>query len=371
MSGALAPTRLTISLCDNQTTVPILRNLPSLLLFAALTAFGCHAQTAPQSAASIPGQLAKPGKPISPELSRRIEVMLRQKADLPPEATVNIGGRTTSDLPGWDTVSVTVTAEGSTSHPIVFYLSDDGKTLAQMSRFDISGDPRALISDAGRPARGGPESAPVIIVGFDDLECPYCARLHASIFPALTERYGDKVRIVYKDYPLPADEHPWAMRAAIDVNCLADQSPAGYWNLVDYMHAHASEISAPFQTGPVDKTLPQVNQQLDKITHDQGVFQKVDVAKLDACLAKQDTATVAASQKVGEGFKIDSTPTLFINGDKINGAVDVAFLFNLIDTALRVQGITPPPPYVAPAPPAPVPAPTPQPATPPANPTTK
>lgn len=339
----------------------ILRNLPSLILLAALTAFGCHAQTPPQSNSqgptSVAGQLAKPGKPISPELARRIEVLLRQKADLPPESTINVGERATSDLPGWDTVSVTVTSEGSTSHPIVFYLSDDGKTIAQMTRFDISGDPRALVSDTGRPSRGGPETAPILIIGFDDLECPYCAKLHSSIFPALTERYGDKVRIVYKDFPLPADMHPWAMRAAVDVNCLAAQSPAGYWNLVDYMHAHASEISAPLQTGPVDKTLPLVNQDLDKITHDQGQFQKVDIAKLDACIAKQDTTGIAASQKVGDSFKIDATPTLFINGDKISGAVDVAFVFNLIDTALRVQGITPPPPYVAPPPPAPTPQP--------------
>jgi len=353
--------------------VPILRNLPSLLLFAAFTALGCHAQTAPQngakSAASVPGQLIKPGKPISPELARRIEVLLRQKADLPPESTVNIGERKASDLPGWDTVSVSVTAEGSTSHPLIFYVSSDEKSLAQMTRFDISGDPRALLSDAGRPSRGGPENAPVLIVGFDDLECPYCAQLHISLFPALTQRYGDKVRIVYKDFPLPADMHPWAMRAAVDVNCLADQSPAGYWNLVDYMHAHASQISAPFQQGPVDKMLPSVNQNLDKLTHDQGVFQKVDVAKLDACIAKQDTAAVAAQQKVGEGFKIESTPTLFINGDKISGAVDVAYLFNIIDTALRVQGVEPPPPYVAPPPPAPTPQPSA--AKPPTTPTTK
>lgn len=338
--------------------MPILRNLPSLLLFAALTAFGCHAQPVPQSAAAAPGQLAKPGKPITPELARRIEVLLRQKADLPPESTVNIGQRTTSDLAGWDTVSITVSNQGSTSHPIIFYVSDDGKTIGQFTRYDISADPRALISDAGRPARGGPETAPVLIIGFDDLECPYCAKLHADIFPALIARYGDKVRIVYKDFPLPADMHPWAMRAAVDVNCLADQSPAGYWNLVDYMHAHASEISAPFQSGPVDKTLPAVNQNLDKITHDQGVFQKVDVAKLDACIAKQDTTGIAASQKIGDSFKIDSTPTLFINGDKISGAVDISFVFNLIDTALRVQGVTPPPPYVAPPPPAPTPQPT-------------
>jgi protein-disulfide isomerase len=337
--------------------VSILRNIPSLLLIAALTAFGCHAQTPPQNAASTPGQLAKPGKPIAPELARRIEVLLRQKADLPPESTVNIGERATSDLVGWDTVNVTVSTEGSTSHPIIFYVSDDGKTLAQFSRYDISADPRALVSDTGRPSRGGPANAPVLIIGFDDLECPYCSKFHTSLFPALTDRYGDKVRIVYKDFPLPADMHPWAMHAAVDVNCLAAQSPGGYWTFVDYMHAHASDISAPFQTGPIDKTLPQVNQNLDKITHDQGVFQKVDVAKLDACLAKQDTTGIEASQKYGEGFKIDATPTLFINGDKITGDVSVAFVFNLIDTALRVQGITPPPPYVAPPPPAPTPQP--------------
>ena len=349
--------------------MPILRNLPSLLLFATLIACGCHAQTPPQSASSVPGQLAKPGKPISPELARRIEVLLRQKADLPPESIVNVGERATSELPGWDTVSVSVSNDGNTSHPIVFYVSDDGKTLAQFTKFDISADPRALVSDTGRPSRGGPETAPVLIIGFDDLECPYCAKLHTSIFPALTDRYGDKVRIVYKDFPLPADMHPWAMRAAVDVNCLAAQSPAGYWNLVDYMHAHASEIGAPLQTGPVDKTLPLVNQNLDKITHDQGQFQKVDVAKLDACIGKQDTAGIQASQKVGDSFKIDATPTLFINGDKISGAVDVAFVFNLIDTALRVQGVTPPPPYIAPPPPAPTPQPTA--AKPPAIPATK
>lgn len=334
----------------------ILRNIQSLLLLSALTAFGCHAQTPPPGAA-VPGQLSKPGKPIAPELARRIEVLLRQKADLPPESTVNVGERATSDLAGWDTVSVTVTNDGNTSHPIVFYVSDDGKNLAQFTRFDISADPRALVSGAGRPSRGGPENAPVLIIGFDDLECPYCAKFHTSLFPLITNRYGNNVRIVYKDYPLPADMHPWAMHAAVDVNCLASQSPAGYWTLVDYMHAHADDISAPFQTGPVDKTLPLVNKDLDKITHDQGVFQKVDVARLDACVAKQDTTGIEASQKYAESFKVDSTPTLFINGDKISGAVSLSFVFGLIDTALQVQGITPPPPYVAPPPPAPTPQP--------------
>ncbi|HTV09159.1 MAG TPA: thioredoxin domain-containing protein [Candidatus Aquilonibacter sp.] len=279
---------------------------------------------------------------------------MRQKANLPPDSTVNIGPRMPSDIPGYDNISVSFSAEGKSSRPVNFLLSKDGKTLAQFSKFDLATDPRTLISDAGRPSRGGPPNAPVIIVGFDDLECPFCARLHESIFPAITQRYGDKVRIVYKDFPL--DQHPWAMHAAVDVNCLGAQSPQGYWNLVDYIHAHASDIGADPKDPKADKTLPRADEQLDKLTKEQGVFQKADMPELEACLSKQDTTAIDASRKVGEALNIDSTPTLFINGAKIDGAVPLDFIFGEIDDALRAQGVQPPPPYVAPAPEAETPA---------------
>ena len=274
--------------------------------------------------------------------------MLRQKANLPPESTINISGRTPSEFSGYDTIYVTVSSEGRTSRPIVFLLSNDGKILAQLNKFDISADPRALVSDAGRPARGGPENAPVLIVGFDDLECPYCARLHNSIFPALTERYGDKVRFVYKDFPL--DQHPWAQRAAIDVNCIGAQSSPGYWAEVDYIHAHADEIGTDPKDAKAEKTIARADEQLDNITREQGQFRKVDMPQLNACLAKQDAASVNASKNLGTRLGIESTPTLFINGDKIDGAVSLEYLFSIIDQALRVAGVQPPPPYVAPKP---------------------
>jgi protein-disulfide isomerase len=272
---------------------------------------------------------------------------MRQKANLPPGSTVTIGPRMPSDVPGYDSISVSFSAEGKSSHPAKFLLSADGKTLAQFSKFDLMEDPRTMISDAGRPSRGGPETAPVIIVGFDDLECPFCGRLHESIFPTITQRYGDKVRFVYKDFPL--DMHPWAMRAAVDVNCLGAQSEKGYWNLVDYIHGHASDIGADPKDQKADKTLARAQDQLDKLTKEQGQFQKADMPKLEACLTKQDTAAIEASKKVGEALNIDSTPTLFINGDKIDGAVPLDFLFGEIDDALRAEGVKPPPPYVAPA----------------------
>jgi len=322
-----------------------LRNFAPLLLAATLASVGCHAQV-PSAADTV-----TPGKPLSLNTSRRVEVLLRQKADLPPNSTINVGVPTASELPGYSALSITFTNEGNTSRPINFLVSADGKTLAQFTKFDISKDPRNLVSAEGRPSRGGPDTAPVFIVGFDDLECPYCARLHASIFPLITERYGDKVHIVYKDFPI--EQHPWAMRAAVDVNCLAAQSPTGYWNEIDYIHAHASDIGANPADAKAEKTLASATAQLDKITLDQGAAQKVDAAKLSACIAKQDTTTIEASRKLGESLGVGATPSLFINGAKVDGAVPVEFIFNIIDNALRAQNVTPPAPYVPPTPPVP------------------
>ena len=273
---------------------------------------------------------------------------------------MNIGTPSAAELPGYVTVPVTVSTEGKTSRPISFLLSNDGKTLAQFNKYDISADPRNLLSPEGRPARGGPASAPVVIVGFDDLQCPYCARLHSSIFPAITARYGDKVHFVYDDYPL-TEIHPWAMRAAVDVNCLGAQSTPGYWSAVDYIHAHAGEIGkpdpaankgpsgpSPAESSP-ERTVARADEQLDNAVRDQAKLQKADMAKLDACLAKQDTASIEASRQLGTKLGVDSTPSLFINGDKIDGAVPLPFIFNVIDDALRAEGVTPPPTYVEPA----------------------
>jgi protein-disulfide isomerase len=298
-----------------------------------LAALGCHAQTPAQG----PGTL-------SPELTRRVEVLIRAKTRVPPNYDIHIGTRTKSDVPGFDEIVVIFTAEGQTSKPITFLLSHDGKTLAQLSKYDISQDPKEMVSAANRPARGGPANAPVVIVGFDDLECPYCAKMHAELFPALTARYKDQVRIVYRDFPL--DLHPWAMRAAINANCLAAQSTTGYWNLVDHVHAHAGEL------GGEDKSLAKANETLDRLTREEGKRQNVNAAALDACIAKQDDTAVKASIKTAEELGVDSTPVLFINGEKLEGAVPLEYVYKMIDNALTASGQTPPPP---PPPPAPTP----------------
>ncbi|MDE1177037.1 MAG: thioredoxin domain-containing protein [Edaphobacter sp.] len=302
------------------------------LLALMLVPAGCHAQS-------------PTGGKLSPELERRVEILLRAKTNLPPTYDVMIGPRTHSDVPGYDEISVIFTSEGKTTKPMTFLLSTDGKTVAQFSKFDISKDPKALVTDSGRPSRGGPASAPVTIVGFDDLECPFCAKMHSALFPALQERYKDQVRIVYKDFPLE-QIHPWAVRGAIDANCLAAQSATGYWNYVDYVHGHVGEI------GGTEKTLAKANENLDTLAKDEGKRQKVNEVTLNACIEKQEDTAIKASVKEGMDLGLEATPVLYINGEKLEGAFPIEYVYRMIDKALIAEGKTPPPP-----PPAPVAAP--------------
>ncbi len=67
---------------------------------------------------------------------------------MPPEYEIQVGPRTKSDVPGFDAISVTFSADGKTSKPLDFLLSTDGKTLAQFNKFDISKDPKLLVAEA-------------------------------------------------------------------------------------------------------------------------------------------------------------------------------------------------------------------------------
>ena len=274
---------------------------------------------------------------ISPELAHRIESVLRSQVELPPASSISFGARTTGEISGYDRLQVHYSSsETGASGDIPLLVSKDGTHIAQFTAFDISTDPKMKFPADDRPARGGPANAPVTIVGYDDLECPFCARLHAELFPAVTDRYKDQVRIVYRN--LPIEGHPWAMRAAIDTDCLGAESAPAYWAAVDHIHAHAADY------GDTERSLAKAQQQLDATVIDKAQAFRVDESKLKACIVRQDTTKINASIRSAEGLGVIRTPTLFINGLKIDGAVPTAFVFEMIDNALKAEGKTPPPP---------------------------
>lgn len=297
----------------------------AVLLLACLTA-GCKAQTQP-SAVSDPAQ------------NRRIELQVRSEFALSGDIDVSIGARKPSQFTGYDTLPITLTRD-SKSQEIDFLISTDGTKLVHMSTMDLTKTPGDSINLVGRPIRGNP-AAKVTVVNFDDLECPYCARMHQQLFPATMQRYGDNVRYIYKDNPLQ-EIHPWALHAAVDANCLAALNGTVYWNYVDYLHAHGDEITSQDQGIGQSHDIHKSYAALDRIAKEEATLAKLDETQLDACIAKQDTSQVLASAKEAAALDLEGTPELYVNGERINGAVPQDELWTVIDRALRAEGIQPP-----------------------------
>jgi protein-disulfide isomerase len=291
-----------------------------LLISTLLFSLGCSAQS-------------DKSRDETSALNRRIEQKVRTTFSLPSDLGVTVGKREPSEIPGYDKVPVTL-SRGAKSSTHDFLVSKDNKTLIEWQKLDLSKDPMQAIDTSGRPHRGN-KDAKVTIVNYDDFECPFCSRMHQTLFPDLMKTYGNQVNIIYKDYPL-VSIHPWAMHAAVDANCLAEQSNDAYWDFADYTHANQKAINGE------KREIKEEYAKLDQITEDVGKKHNLDMARVDACVKKQDESTVKASMAEGDKLGVEATPTMFINGERVAGAMPDPELRAVIDRALKDAGQTPP-----------------------------
>jgi protein-disulfide isomerase len=279
-------------------------------------------------------------------VAQKVQRQVRAYFNIPPDVTITLGAPTASEFPNYELVTVSMSREGKTQKAD-FLLSNDGKTLIRFTKLDLTKDIYAetmnKISLTGRPVRGNPE-AKVTVVNFDDFECPFCARMHTTLMNQILPQYGDKIKIVYKDYPLIAI-HPWAQHAANDANCLAKESGTGYWQLADYLHANQRSIGASQQN-------PQAAfAELDRLTLDFGKKNGADEPRLQTCI-KAQTDTTKASIAEGDAVGVSATPTMFVNGERLEGALDADEVRAVLNRQLLAAGVQPPPAPPAPAAPA-------------------
>ncbi len=280
-----------------------------------LLCLGCSAQSVPADTAT------------------RLENRIRAYYKIPLAVKFTLSPLKPSEIPGFDMLTVSMDG-GEDKVDYVFLLSSDRKTLVRWTKLDLTKDPYAEVSakidTAGRPVRGN-KDAKVVVVSYDDFECPYCSRMHETLFPGLLKEYGDRVKFVYKDYPLE-QIHPWALHAAIDANCLAEQSGDAYWDFADYIHANQKEVNS-------DKDRDGA---VDRITLLQGQKHNLDAQKLQACLKSQSSTEVKSSEKEGDAVGVSATPTLFINGRELDGSLSADQVRQVLDAALRDAGVAPP-----------------------------
>jgi protein-disulfide isomerase len=155
--------------------------------------------------------------------------------------------------------------------------------------------PKVEVADGGSPSRG-PANAPVTIIEFSDYECPFCKRAEPTVEQVIAA-YPDKVRLVYRNYPLPF--HKSARPAAEAAMCANAQGK--FWEY------HAKLFAAP--------TLDDAS--FKKIAGDVGL----DQSKFDACLtAKEGTKNIDKDIADASAVGVRGTPAFFINGRMISGA---------------------------------------------------
>jgi protein-disulfide isomerase len=295
-----------------------------------LICLGCSAQSPPSTSPS--GSSSLP----SSDLTQVVERHVRAHYSLSPEVKVILGPLRSSEFPNYDALTVTF-AGTNKKQEFEFLLSHDHKTLIRMTKLDLSTDPYVdimrKIDLGGRPTRGS-KAAKVTVVNYDDFECPFCARMHETLFPGLFKEYGDRVLFIYKDYPLE-EIHPWAVHAAVDADCLAAQNGDAYWDYADYLHGNQQAISG-------EKGKEGRNAELDKLAMQQAQKHNLDLPMLQACVKAQDEKVVRASMHEAEGIGVDATPTLFVNGQKLDGAVPAEEVRTALDQALKDAGVAAP-----------------------------
>ena len=290
---------------------------------------GCSAQSPPSSSSG-------PVSAVPSDITKVVERHVRAQYSLPPDVQVKVGTPRSSEFPNYDALTVTFASPGQ-KKDFEFLLSHDHKTLLRVTRFDLTRDPYTemmkKIDVSGRPTRGN-KDAKVTVVNYDDFECPFCARMHQTLFPGLFKEYGDRVLFIYKDYPLE-EIHPWAVHAAVNANCLAAQNTDAYWDYADYLHGNQHAITE-------EKGHEGQNAELDKLATLQAEKHNLDVPKLQACVKAQDEKAVRASMQEGDKIGVDATPAMFVNGQKLDGAVPVEDVRLALDQALTDAGIAPP-----------------------------
>ena len=174
---------------------------------------------------------------------------------------------------------------------------------------------RVEVASSGFPAKGGPATAPVTIVEFSDFQCPFCSRLNPTIEQVMT-KYGDKVRLVFRQFPLPM--HNFAAKAAEAALCANEQGK--FWQMHDSMFKDQSALA-------VDALK----------TKAAGLG--LNAQAFNSCLdSGKESEAVKADTKAGQAAGVNGTPAMFVNGRFVSGVVPASQLSQIIDEELKRKG---------------------------------
>lgn len=275
----------------------------SIFLTLILLAFAGAQQKPMVSAAkkSAPAHASTPSASLPSE--ETVNAFMKQMFGYDAAITWKILEIKPSQAAGLAEVSVSVgNAQGKQNTTL--YVTPDGEHAVIGEIIPFGAHPYAMANEKLRnesfgPARGA-ANAPVLLVEFSDLQCPHCKASQPLIDQLVAEE--PNVKLVFQNFPLPS--HDWAAKAAAYGDCIARSSHDTFWKFIQGTYDAQGEITA----SNADEKL-------------KGIAEKVGAksAEIAACADQPETiGRVQRSTALGRSVGVTSTPTVFLNGRKIN-----------------------------------------------------
>jgi protein-disulfide isomerase len=257
-----------------------------------------------------------------------LEAYLRHLWVVDSKMGISIGDpKPSAILPGFLDITVRISM-GAQGQDVPIIVSKDGSHILQGNVYDVATNPFKKELDKlktqGEPDIGTP-GAPVVLVEFSDFECPYCKEEAQLLRKNLLTDFPTQVRLYFKTFPIDS-LHPWARGAAIAGRCVFNQMPADFWEYHDWVFNHQSELTP--------ETLK------DRVLGWAKDRPNIDALKLSQCIDnKSSEADVNRNIAEGQAIGVDRTPTLFLNGRKIDQSLDWPSLKGMIQHEVDYQKI--------------------------------
>jgi protein-disulfide isomerase len=176
----------------------------------------------------------------------------------------------------------------------------------------LSPEMQKAIVEEGPAARFGPPTATVQVVEFSDFQCPYCSRAAEAVHK-VKEKYGDRIRFTFRQFPLPMHSNA---RGAAEA-ALAANAQGKFWEYHDLLFKNQQKLDSAG-----------LAEQAKQAGLNVAAFKK----SIDA---HQFAANIDADVKLGEKVQVNGTPTMFVNGFRVDDPTNFDVISLAIETALK------------------------------------
>lgn len=283
---------------------------------------GCNKKAAEVTGQTIQGEaVSGTAIKLDNDKKKQIETYLRKALSVPEQYTMELQDAKPSKIAGLSIIPGRLTFQGR-SQDFELFISNDGKYIVVGKLFDLEASPyeRKDISGVNLTDVNskGPKDAPITIIEYSDFQCPYCSRAYQTLENEVLKKYGKKVRLVFKHFPL--DFHPWAMSAAIAAECAALQKKDAFWTFYDNFFQKQAEINPGNIKSKVLEWAGKAG---------------LDKSKFEKCYDGQETkAKVEKDRQEGMSVGVSGTPGFFVNGIFLGGAMPAEKFYEIIESEL-------------------------------------